>query len=150
MARKHSKKDTGKHLNSQCKQCTREREAKIVGTEERVAVGVYRNPSTAAKVKTERIVLERDSGPRPEARKEEQRKRKVAKMRPESAGAVRQIASRGVGTGVLNAWCLLEESEDEQWEEVTSKKSKPKMKKFAHVSLLSVENKLCASPRNVV
>ena len=49
------------------------------GTEERVPVGVYRNTSTAARVKKERIVLERDSGPRPEARKEEKDKRKVAK-----------------------------------------------------------------------
>ena len=57
-------------------------------------------------MKKERIVLEGDSGPRPEARKEEKGKRKVAKVTPEFAGAVgkqdtsRQIATRGVGTGV--------------------------------------------------
>ena len=49
----------------------------------------------------------------------------------------------------LHAWCLLEESESEQWRVVTSKKSKLKMKKFAHESLLSVENNSCASPRKV-
>ena len=98
--RKHSKKGTGKHLNSRCKQCTREQEPKVDGTEERHPVGVYRNTSTAARVKKERIVLERGSGPRPEARKEDKGKRKVAKVRTESAGAVgrqdtlRQIVSR--------------------------------------------------------
>ena len=67
---------------------------------------MYRNTSTAAKVKKERIVLERDSGPRPEARKEEKGKGQVAKVTPEFAGAVgkldtsRQFASRRVGTGV--------------------------------------------------
>ena len=45
---------------------------------------------------------------------------------------------------------MLVESENEQWQEVTSKKSKLKMKKFAHESLLSAENNSCASPRNVV
>ena len=70
----------GKHLNLQCKQCTREQEAKVDGTEERDPVGAYRSTSTAAKVKKERIVLERDSGPRLEARKEERGKRKVAKV----------------------------------------------------------------------
>ena len=50
----------------------------------------------------------------------------------------------------LHAWCLLEESENEQWREVTSKKSKSKMKKFAHESLLSVEHNSCASPRKVI
>ena len=58
-------------------------EAKVDGTEDRVPVGVYRNTSTVAEVKKkERIVLERDSGPRPEARKAEKGKRKVAKVTP--------------------------------------------------------------------
>ena len=39
---------------------------------------------------------------------------------------------------------------NEQRQEVTSKKSKLKMKKFAHESLLSVENNSCASPRKVI
>ena len=46
----------------------------------------------------------------------------------------------------LHAWCLLEESEDEQWQEVTSKKSKLKLKKLAHELLLIFENHTCASP----
>ena len=85
MARKHLKKGTEKHLNSQCKQCTRVQEPKVDGVEERLPIGAYRNTSTAARVKKERIVLERESGPRLEARNEENCKRKVAKVRPESA-----------------------------------------------------------------
>ena len=50
----------------------------------------------------------------------------------------------------LHAWCLLEESENEQWQEVASKKSILKLKKVAHESLLSVEDKSCASPRKVI
>ena len=50
----------------------------------------------------------------------------------------------------LRAWCLLEESENEQWQEVISKKSKLKTKKLAHESLLSVEHNSCASPRKVI
>ena len=49
----------------------------------------------------------------------------------------------------LHAWCLLEESENEQLQEVTSEKSKLKMKEFARESLLSVENNSCAFPRKV-
>ena len=43
-----------------------------------------------------------------------------------------------------------EENENEQWPDVTSKKSKLKLKKLAHESLLSVENNSCASPRKVI
>ena len=56
--------------------------------EERVPVGVYRITSTMARVKRERVVLERYSGPRLEARKEEKGKRNVAKVTPEFAGGV--------------------------------------------------------------
>ena len=114
---------------------------------ERVPAGVYRNTSTVASVKKERIVLGRDSGPRREARKEEKGKRKVAKVTPEFAGAVgkqdtlrqreswnRSLNAVNEDTGdisdevhededELHAWCLLGESENEQWQEVTSKKS---------------------------
>ena len=50
----------------------------------------------------------------------------------------------------LLAWRLLEESENEQWQEVTSKKSKlnKKKKKQDHESLLSVENNSGASKRS--
>ena len=76
------------------------------GMEEWVPVEVHRNTSTAARVENERIVLERDSGPRPEARKEEKAKKRAAKVTPEVARPVgkqetlRQIVPRGVGTGV--------------------------------------------------
>ena len=79
---------TEKHLKSQCRQCTGEQEPEVDGVEERVAVGAYMSTSSAERVKKERIVLERDSGPRPEARKEEKGKRKVANMTSEFAGAV--------------------------------------------------------------
>ena len=110
-------------------------------------------------------MLEKDSGPRPEGRKEEKGKRKVAQVTAEFAGVTgkldtsRQIASRGWYKSLnaveedkgdiseevrddedeLHAWCLLEVSESEQWQEVTSKKSKLKTKKFAHELLLSVQ-----------
>ena len=69
------------------------------GTEEMVPVQVYRNTSGAA-------LLERDFGPRLDARKEDKGKRNVAKVMSEFAGAVGrqdtlpQIAPRGVGRGV--------------------------------------------------
>ena len=59
MARKRSKKGTEKHLNLQCKQCTREQEPKVDGMAARVPAGVYRNTSTAARVQKERVVLEK-------------------------------------------------------------------------------------------
>ena len=103
MARKRSTKGTEKDLNLHCEQTRREQDAKGDGTEDRVPVGAHRRTSTAAKVKEERIVLEMNSGPRPEARKGDKGKRKVATVRPEFAGAVgnpdtsRRIASRVVG-----------------------------------------------------
>ena len=50
----------------------------------------------------------------------------------------------------LHAWCLEEESENEQWQEVTSKKSKLKKKKLDHESLLSVENNSGVPPTSKV
>ena len=51
----------------------------------------------------------------------------------------------------LHAWCLLEESENDQWQEVTSKKSvEHEDEEIRPQSLLSVENKSCASPRKVI
>ena len=55
--------------------------------EERVTAEVFRKTSTAAGVKKERVVMERDSGPRLEARQEEKGKTKVAKVTSECAGA---------------------------------------------------------------
>ena len=48
------------------------------------------------------------------------------------------------------AWCLLDESESEQWQEVVSNKSIVNLKKIANGSLLSVENSCCAPPQKVV
>ena len=51
-------------------------------------------------------MLERDSGPRPGGKKDEKDKRKATTVTPEFAGVVgkqdtlRQVAPRGVGTGV--------------------------------------------------
>ena len=97
----------GKTIELAVQAVFREQEPKVDGMEEWVPTVVYRDTSTAVRVKKERIVLEeRSSGPRPEARKEEKEKRKVAKVTPEFAGAVgkqdtlRQFAPRGVGTRV--------------------------------------------------
>ena len=38
----------------------------------------------------------------------------------------------------LQAWCLLEESENEQWQEVVSRRSKQRAKKVNQASQLSV------------
>ena len=60
-----------------------------------VPVGAYSNISTAERVKKERIVLERDSGPRPEAGQEEKGRSKVATVISELAGAVGNRACCG-------------------------------------------------------
>ena len=63
--------------------------------------GVHRHASTAARVKKERIVLDRDSGPRPEAGKEEKGKRTVANVTSEfcwSCGKTRNIAATSDNT----------------------------------------------------
>ena len=66
MAEKGSKKGTEKRLNLQCKQCAREHEPKMDGMEEGPQLECT---SIVAKVKKERIVLERDSGPKTGGRK---------------------------------------------------------------------------------
>ena len=40
----------------------------------------------------------------------------------------------------LRAWCLSEESENEQWQEAISRRDKQKVKKSNQASLLSVEH----------
>ena len=52
----------GKHRVLRRKLHKMEQDAKVDGTEDRIPHGVYRNTLPAAKVKMERIVLERDSG----------------------------------------------------------------------------------------
>ena len=126
----------------------------------------YRSISTAAKVKEERIVLERDSGRKRAGGKGDtrgcwscgKRGHMAAKCLKgnwnRSLNAVEEdegdISEEHEDDDELQAWFLLEESENEQWQEVTSKKSNVKTKKFAHESLLRVEDNSCASPRKVI
>ena len=50
----------------------------------------------------------------------------------------------------LQAWCLLEESESEQWQEVISKRSKQRAKRANQASLLSVESSKHLDSKKVV
>ena len=50
----------------------------------------------------------------------------------------------------LQAWCFLEESENEQWQDVISKQNKRKVKKANQASLLSVENNHNSNPKKIV
>ena len=52
----------------------------------------------------------------------------------------------------LQAWCLLEESENEQWQKVISKQNKRKVKKDKdnQASLLSMENSHNSNPKKIV
>ena len=50
----------------------------------------------------------------------------------------------------LQAWCILEESENEQWQEVISRRNKQRVKKNNQASLLSVESSHSLSPKKIV
>ena len=50
----------------------------------------------------------------------------------------------------LQAWCILEESESEQWQEVISRRSRQRAKKTNQASLLSVESSHDLSPKKIV
>ena len=50
----------------------------------------------------------------------------------------------------LQAWCLLEESENEQWQEVINRRDKQRAKKANQASLLSVESSQHSSPNKNV
>ena len=50
----------------------------------------------------------------------------------------------------LQAWCLLEESESEQWQEVISKRNKQRVKKANQASMLSVESSKDLNSKKVV
>ena len=50
----------------------------------------------------------------------------------------------------LQAWCPLEESENEQWQKVISRRSKQIVKKVNQASLLSVESSHNLSPKKIV
>ena len=139
MARKRSKKGTEKHLKQ---------EPKVNGVDERVPAGVYRNTSTAARVKKERIVKGKGQWSKTRGKKGGKGQEKSVKGDTRvcrSCGKARLIAANCT-TGSwnrslndvdedkgdindevhededeLHAWCLLEESENEQWQEVISK-----------------------------
>ena len=48
----------------------------------------------------------------------------------------------------LLAWCLSEESEHEQWQDVVIRRDKQQGKEAAHVSLLIAENNRSSSPKD--
>ena len=50
----------------------------------------------------------------------------------------------------LQAWCILEESESETWQEVISRRSRQRAKKTNQASLLSVESSYDLSPKKIV
>ena len=50
----------------------------------------------------------------------------------------------------LQAWCLLEENENEQWQEVISRRDKQRAKKANLASLLSVESSHNSSPMKIL
>ena len=50
----------------------------------------------------------------------------------------------------LQAWCLLEENENEQWQEVISRRNKQRVKRANQASLLSVESSQSLTPKKVV
>ena len=50
----------------------------------------------------------------------------------------------------LQAWCLLEESESEKWQEVINRRDKQKVKKANQASLLSVENSHKTNQKKII
>ena len=50
----------------------------------------------------------------------------------------------------LQAWCLLEESENEQWQEAVSRREKQKLKKAYQASLLSAESSHNSNSKEIV
>ena len=154
---------------SRCRLSTKE-QAKENGDSAKVQIGRMRK---AAKV--ERIE-ERIRGRRAAARKEEKGKKMVAKEIPRTCwtcGKTGHIAAwcrKGGNKKLyavdeddgenaeesteneedLQAWCLLEESENEQWQEVISKQNKRRVKKDNQASLLSIENSHNSNLKKIV
>ena len=50
----------------------------------------------------------------------------------------------------LPTWCLLEESENEQWQEVISRRDQQKVKKANQASLLRVENSQNSNSKKII
>ena len=117
---------------------------------------------------------ERTRGRKAVARKEAKGRRKVAKEKRGHVGrAARHIAAwwrKGSNKNLhaideddsenveesaededdLQAWCLLEESENEQWQEVISRRNKQRVKRANQAPLLSVESSQSLSPKKIV
>ena len=116
----------------------------------KVPLGACRSTSTAEMVKKLRILLEMDSGPRAEARKEEKDQRKVAKVR--KTGHIAAICTKGSWNRSLNA---VGEDKGDISEEVrenartSSGKKPPARNQNHHESLQSVENNSGVLPRKV-
>ena len=153
---------------SRCRLSTME-QAKENGDSAKVKIGMRR----AAKVAR---MEERIRGKRAAAKKEEKGKRNVAKENPERVGrtarqdtlqlgaereetqnlyAIDQDGSENAEESNeneegLQAWCLLEGSENELWQEVISKQNKRRVKKDNQASLLSMENSHNSNPKKMV
>ena len=142
---------------------TKER-AKESGALARVRIGMRRVAKVAR-------MEERTPGRKAAARKEVKGKRKGAREKPESVGRGERQDTLQLGAGkeetknctpwtkmtartprsqLRQAWCLLEESENEQWQEVISRRSKQRAKKVNQASLLGVESSHSLSPKKVV
>ena len=89
---------------------------------------------------------ERTHGRRAAARKEAKGKRKAGgKGGNKNLYAVDEDDSKNVEESTeneedLQVWCLLEESENEQWQEVISRRNKQRVKKANQAPLMCVES----------
>ena len=167
MERMRAKKETKGSWTSLCRPSTKEL-AKESWALARVRTGM-RRVAKAARMEEKTI------GRKAVARKEAKGKRKAVRETPERAGrAARQdtlqLGRKGGSKNLyaidedcsenaeesaeneedLQAWCILEESENEQWQEVISRRSKQRMKKVNQASLLSVESSHSSSPKKIV
>ena len=161
---RREKQETSELWTSHCKPLAK-KQAKATGWRERVPA------PEAAKT---HIVEVRVHGRRAVARKEAKGKRKVAR---ETAECVRLVANRTNCSVVpkggnehlcaidedesetieervdndeeLQAWRVLEESENEQLQEVISRRDKQILKKAGHSSPLSVENSHNSTPKKI-
>ena len=153
MARKRSKKGTKKPLTSQCKQCAREQEPKVDGEEERAPTGVYgkyfnsgkseNGANRAGKGQWSKTGGKKGGKGQEKGGKSDTR---LCKSCGKTGNCTNESWNRSLNAvdedkgdiseevhedeDELHAWCLLEESENEQWEEVICNKSKLKLKKL--------------------
>ena len=118
----------------------------------------------AAKVNKERTVLERDSGPRLEARREEMGREKVAKVNARvcwscgktghiAANCVMESWNRSLNAAEEDKGGISEEvrgDEDDAWLVFVGGERMSNGKKFAYESLLSVGNNSCGVSKEVI